>query len=60
MEETIRREKLLYRQKRENPTFWKDWDDQKKFKKGRRETNFPFSETVLKDNQCLESREWPM
>jgi hypothetical protein len=33
MEETIRREKCLHEQQRENPTFWKAWDDQKKFKK---------------------------
>jgi hypothetical protein len=33
MEETIRRDKFLYEKKREKPTFWKAWDDQKKFKK---------------------------
>jgi hypothetical protein len=33
MEETIRREKFLYEQQRENPTFQKAWDDQRKFKK---------------------------
>jgi hypothetical protein len=33
MEETIRREKCLYEQQREKPTFWRAWDDQKKFKK---------------------------
>jgi hypothetical protein len=26
--------------------------------RGRRETNLPFSETVLKDSHHLESREW--
>jgi hypothetical protein len=36
MEETIRREKFLYEQQRENPTFWKAWDDQKRFKKEQR------------------------
>jgi hypothetical protein len=36
MEETIRREKCLYEQHRENPTFWKAWDDQKRFKKEQR------------------------
>jgi hypothetical protein len=36
MEETIRREKLLYEQQREKPTFQKAWDDQKKFKKEQR------------------------
>jgi hypothetical protein len=33
MEETIRREKCLYEQQREKPTFRKAWEDQKKFKK---------------------------
>jgi hypothetical protein len=36
MEETIRREKCLYEQQREKPTFRKAWDDQKKFKKEQR------------------------
>jgi hypothetical protein len=36
MEETIRREKFLYEQQRERPTFWKAWDDQKKFRKEQR------------------------
>ena len=36
MEETIRREKCLYEQQREWPTFWKAWDDQKKFRKEKR------------------------
>jgi hypothetical protein len=36
MEETIRREKCLYEQQRENPTFRKAWDDKKKFKKDQR------------------------
>jgi hypothetical protein len=36
MEETIIWEKLLYEQRRERPTFWKAWDDQKKFKKEQR------------------------
>jgi hypothetical protein len=31
MEETIRREKCLYEQQREKPTFWKAWEDKKKF-----------------------------
>jgi hypothetical protein len=30
MEETIRREKFLYEQQREKPTFWKAWEDKKK------------------------------
>jgi hypothetical protein len=37
MEETIRREKCLYEQQREKPTFRKAWDDQKKFKKEQRQ-----------------------
>jgi hypothetical protein len=37
MEETIRREKFLYEQQRKNPTFWKAWDDQKRFKKEQRQ-----------------------
>jgi hypothetical protein len=36
MEETIRREKFLYEQQKENPTFQKAWDDQKRFKKEQR------------------------
>ena len=36
MEETIRREKFLYEQQREKPTFQKTWDDQKKFKREQR------------------------
>jgi hypothetical protein len=31
MEETIRREKFLYEQQREKPTFQKAWEDKKKF-----------------------------
>ena len=31
LEETIRREKLLYEQQREKPTFWKAWEDKKKY-----------------------------
>jgi hypothetical protein len=37
MEETIRREKCLYEQQREKPTFRKAWVDQKKFKKEHRQ-----------------------
>jgi hypothetical protein len=33
MKETIRREKFLYEQQRENTTFQKAWEDKKKFKK---------------------------
>jgi hypothetical protein len=36
MEEIIRREKCLFEQQREKPTFQKAWDDQKKFKKEQR------------------------
>ena len=37
MEETIRRVKCLYEQKREKHTFRKAWDDQRKFKKEERQ-----------------------
>jgi hypothetical protein len=37
MEETIRRDKCLYEQQRENPTFQKAWDDQRKFNKEKRQ-----------------------
>jgi hypothetical protein len=37
MEEMIRRMKFLYEQQREKPTFRKAWDDQKKFKKEKRQ-----------------------
>ena len=37
MEETIRKEKFLYEQQRENPTFQKAWEDKKKFKKEQRQ-----------------------
>ena len=37
MEETIRREKCLYKQQRERPAFRKAWDDQKRFKKEQRQ-----------------------
>jgi hypothetical protein len=36
MEKMIRRVKFLYEKQRENPTFRKAWDDQKKFKKEQR------------------------
>jgi hypothetical protein len=36
MEETIRREKCLYEQQRENLTFRKAWEDKKKFKMDQR------------------------
>jgi hypothetical protein len=36
MEEMIIKEKCLFEQQREKPTFWKAWDDQKKFKKEHR------------------------
>jgi hypothetical protein len=49
MEETIRREKCLYEQQRERPTFQKAWDDQKKFRKEKR----------LKGNQPLFFRNNP-
>jgi hypothetical protein len=57
MEETIRREKCLYEQQREKPTFRKAWDDQKRFKKEQRQKGNrpPFSGTVLGDSHLLES-----
>jgi hypothetical protein len=44
MEEMIRREKCLYEQQREKPTFWKAWEDKKKFKMDQRKkgTKPPF------------------
>jgi hypothetical protein len=36
MEETIRREKCLYDQQKENPTFQKSWEDKNKFKREQR------------------------
>jgi hypothetical protein len=36
MEETIKREKCLFAQKKENPTFQKSWKDKKKFKREQR------------------------
>jgi hypothetical protein len=36
MEETTRREKFLYEQQIEKPTFWKAWEDKKKFKMDQR------------------------
>jgi hypothetical protein len=33
LEETIRREKLLYDQPKRNPTFQKYWEDKRKFKR---------------------------
>jgi hypothetical protein len=36
MEETLRREKCLYDQQKENPTFQKSWEDKKKFKREQR------------------------
>jgi hypothetical protein len=62
MEETIRREKCLYEQQREKPTFRKAWEDKKKFQMDQRKKGNkpPFFKTVLKDNHHLESREWLM
>jgi hypothetical protein len=37
MEETIMRDKCLYEQQRENPTFQKAWEDKKKIKKEQRQ-----------------------
>jgi hypothetical protein len=33
MEETLRREKFLYDQQKEKPTFQKSWEDKKKLKR---------------------------
>jgi hypothetical protein len=37
MEETIRKEKLLYEQQGERPILWKVWNDQRMFKKEQRQ-----------------------
>jgi hypothetical protein len=57
MEETIRREKCLYEQQRERPTFRKAWDDQKKFRKEQRlkGNKPPFFRKTLRDNHPLGS-----
>jgi hypothetical protein len=44
MEEMIRREKCLYEQEREKPTFWMAWEDKKKIQMDQRKkgTKPPF------------------
>jgi hypothetical protein len=57
MEETIRREKCLYEQQREKPTFQKAWDNQNRFKKEQRQKgskpsffrNSPWGQSSIKE-----------
>jgi hypothetical protein len=65
MEETIRRAKCLYEQQRENPTFRKAWDDQKRFKKEQRQKgnmplffkNSPWGQSSFRDPGKVEGSE---
>jgi hypothetical protein len=65
MEETIRRVKCLYEQQRENPTFRKAWDDQKKFKNEQRQKgnkppffrNSPQGHPSFREPRMVEVRE---
>jgi hypothetical protein len=65
MEETIRREKCLYEQQREKPTFQKAWDNQKRFKKEQRQKgskpsffrNSPWGQSTLKEPRKVEGIE---
>jgi hypothetical protein len=65
MEETIRRAKCLYEQQRENPTFWKAWHDQKRFKKEQRQKgnmppffkNGPGEQSSFRDPRKVEGSE---
>jgi hypothetical protein len=65
MEETIRREKFLYEQQREKPTFRKAWDDQKRFKKEQRQKgskpsffrNNPWGQSSFKEPRKVEGSE---
>jgi hypothetical protein len=65
MEETIRREKCLYEQQREKPTFRKAWDDQKRFKKEQGQKgnmppffkNNPWGQSSFRDPRKVEGSE---
>jgi hypothetical protein len=65
MEETIRREKCLYEQQREKPTFQKAWDDQKRFKKEQRKKgnkppffrNSPWGHSSFREPRKVEGSE---
>jgi hypothetical protein len=65
MEETIRREKFLYEQQREKPTFQKAWDNQKRFKKEQRQKgskpsffrNSPWGQSSLKEPRKVDGSE---
>jgi hypothetical protein len=65
MEETIRREKCLYEQQREKPTFRKAWDDQKRFKKEQRQKgnmpsffrNSPWGQSSFREPRKVEGSE---
>jgi hypothetical protein len=62
MEETIRREKCLYDQQKEKPTFQKAWEDKKKFKREQRQKgnkppffrNSPQGQPVLREPRMAE------
>jgi hypothetical protein len=65
MEETIRREKCLYEQQREKPTFRKAWDNQKRFKKEQRQKgskpsffrNSPWGQSSFNEPRKVEGSE---
>jgi hypothetical protein len=65
MEETIRREKCLYKQQREKPTFRKACDDKKRFKKEQRQKgskpsffrNSPWGQSSFKEPRKVEGSE---
>jgi hypothetical protein len=65
MEETIRRAKCLYEQQRENPTFQKAWNNQKRFKKEQRQKgskpsffrNNPWEQSTFKEPRKVEGSE---
>jgi hypothetical protein len=62
MEETIKREKCLFDQKKGNPTFQKSWEDKKKFKRDQRQKgnkpsffrNSPQGQLVLREPRMAE------
>jgi hypothetical protein len=55
MEETIRREKFLYDQQKEKPTFQKDWEGKKKFKREQRKKGNkpPFFRNIPQGQPCF-------
>jgi hypothetical protein len=62
LEETIRREKCLYDQQKERPTFQKAWEDKRKFKKEQRQKgnkppffrNSPQGKPILREPRMVE------